>query len=82
MNSGVANSSSMIVPCMVNSSLYCWSDTTCSSGPSSWIRMSIAITPAHRKKKNEVMRYRCPMILWSVEDSQYARMLPLRSVFC
>ena len=27
-NSGVANSSSMIAPCMVNSSLYCWSETT------------------------------------------------------
>ena len=66
---------------MVNSSLYCWSDTTCWFGPSSWIRMRRAITPATRKKKNEVIRYRCPMILWSVEDSQYARMLPLRSVF-
>ncbi len=28
-NSGVANSSSISVPCMVNSSLYCWSDTKC-----------------------------------------------------
>ena len=63
MNSGVANSSSMRMPCMVNSSLYCWSDTKCWSGPSSWIRISSAMTPAHRKKKNEVIRYRCPMIL-------------------
>ena len=65
---------------MVNSSLYCWSDTKCWSGPSSWIRISSAMTPAHRKKKNEVIRYRCPMILWSVDDSQYARIDPLRSV--
>ena len=70
----------MIVPCMVNSSLYCWSEITCLFGPSNWIRISSAITPAHRKKKNEVMRYRCPMILWSVEESQDARMFPLRSV--
>ena len=57
-NSGVANSSSMSVPCMVNSSLYCSSDTKCWFGPSSWIRISSAMTPAHRKKKNEVIRYR------------------------
>src|SRR5215475_11832706 len=65
-NRGVANSSSMIVPCIVNSSLYCWSDTTWVSGPNSWARMIIAITPAARKKQNDVIRYRCPMILWSV----------------
>ena len=53
----------MSVPCMVNSSLYCWSDTTWLSGPSSWIRMMSAMTPAIRKKMNEVIRYKCPMIL-------------------
>ena len=42
--------------------------------------MMSAMTPAIRKKKNEVIRYRCPMILWSVEDSQYARIFPLRRV--
>ena len=62
-NSGVANSSSMIVPCMVNSSLYCWSDTRWLSGPSSWARMIIAISPAAMKKKNEVIRYRWPITL-------------------
>ena len=77
-NSGVAKSSSMIVPCMVNSSLYCWSETTWLSGPNSWIRMIIAIRPAIRKNPNDVIRYRCPMILWSVEDSQLARIDPLR----
>jgi hypothetical protein len=77
-NSGVANSSSMIVPCMVNSSLYCWSDTRWLSGPSSWARMISAIRPAIRKKANEVIRYRCPMTLWSVEDSQSASSEPFR----
>jgi len=62
-NSGVANSSSMIVLCMVNSWLYCWSDTMWLSGPSSWARMIIAISPAAMKKKNEVIRYRWPITL-------------------
>ena len=39
---------------MVNSSVCYWSDTTCRSGPMSWIRISIAMIPAQRK--NEVIR--------------------------
>ncbi len=57
-NSGVANSSSMIVPCMVNSSLYCWSDTMCPSGLMSCARITIAMIPPNRKKMNDVIRYR------------------------
>ncbi len=57
-NNGVANSSSMIVPCMVNSSLYCWSDTMWLSGPNSCARMIMAISPAIRKNPNDVIRYR------------------------
>ena len=57
-NSGVANSSSMIVPCMVNSSLYCWSDTMWLSGPISCARMIMAMTPPIRKNANDVIRYR------------------------
>ena len=79
-NSGVANSSSMIVPCMVNSSLYCWSDTRWLSGSKSWSRMIIAIRPPAMKNPNDVIRYRCPMTLWSVEDSQSAMIEPLRAV--
>ena len=81
MNSGVANSSSMIVPCMVNSSLYCWSVTTWLFGPNSWIRMIMAIRPAIRKNANDVIRYRWPMILWSVVDSQLASSDPLRAAY-
>src|SRR6266480_6364137 len=77
-NSGVANSSSMIVPCMVNSSLYCESDTMWLSGPNSWALMIMAISPATMKKPNDVIRYRWPMILWSVVDSQLASNDPLR----
>ena len=79
-NSGVANSSSMIVPCIVNSSLYCWSDTTWFSGSKSWSRMIMAISPPAMKNPNDVIRYRCPMILWSVEDSQSAMTEPLRTL--
>ena len=57
-NSGVANSSSMIVPCIVNSSLYCWSDTMWLFGPISCARMIIAIRPPTRKNPNDVIRYR------------------------
>src|SRR5260370_704647 len=77
-NSGVANSSSMIVPCIVKSSLYCWSETMWRSGPSSWVRMIRAISPPTRKNPNEVIRYRWPITLWSVDESQSARMDPLR----
>ncbi len=63
-NSGVANSSSMIVPCMVNSS---------------WIRMIMAMRPAARKNPKDVIRYRWPMTLWSVEESQSAMIEPLRA---
>jgi hypothetical protein len=57
-NSGVANSSSMIAPCMANSSLYCWSETRWLSGPISCARMNIAITPAIKKNANYVIRNR------------------------
>ena len=70
----------MIVPCMVNSSLYTWSDRNVLVGLSSWIRISSAMIPASRKNTNDVIRYMCPMILWSVEESQPARTEPLRSV--
>ena len=59
----------MIAPCMVNSSLYTWPDARWLSGPISRARMTIAISPPHRKK-NEVIRYRWPITVWSVDDSQ------------
>ncbi len=56
-NNGVANSSSMIVPCMVNSWLYCsGSLTICSPGSASSARINRAIRPPTRKKMNEVMK--------------------------
>ena len=47
---GVANSSSMMVPCMVNSWLYCsFVATTDKPGSNSWARITRAMTPAMRK---------------------------------
>ncbi len=62
-NSGVAKNSSMIVPCIVNSWLYCSLVSSCSPGLASSARMSSAITPPIRKKMNEVMRYISPIVL-------------------
>ena len=55
--SGVANSSNMIVPCMVNSWLNCSGlSTTCRPGANSSVRMSSASSPPIMKKANEVMK--------------------------
>ena len=55
-NSGVANSSSMIVPCIVNSWLYSSSLTTCWPGKASSERITSAIRPAIRNHANDVPR--------------------------
>src|SRR4051794_41155910 len=70
-NSGVANISSMIVPCMVNSWLYCSGDRNCRPGRASSPRISMAIRPPMRKNANEVVRYIRPMVLWSVVRSRF-----------
>ena len=80
MNKGVPNSNSISVPCMVNSSLYTWSDTILLFGWNSWSRMMIAMRPAIRKNPNEVIRYMYPMTLWSVDENQPASTPPLSSV--
>ena len=77
-NSGVANISSISVPCMVNSWLYCsFVSMICIPGANSSRRMSTAITPAMQKKRNDAIRYMYPMVLWSVEVSQLTMTLPL-----
>jgi hypothetical protein len=49
-NSGVANISSMIVPCIVKSWLYCSFVCTISMpGSNSWARMISAMTPPIKK---------------------------------
>ena len=58
-NSGVANISSMIVPCIVNSWLYCsLVGMICMPGSNSSARMISAITPPSMKKSTEAIRYR------------------------
>ena len=53
---GVAKSSSMIVPCMVNSWLYCSWDRNCRPGAASSARISSAIRPPTMKNPNDVTR--------------------------
>ena len=78
-NSGVANISSIMVPCIVNSWLYCsLVCRICMPGSKSSARISRAITPAIRKNTNDAIRYMYPMTLWSVEVIQLTTMLPLR----
>src|ERR1700712_4461843 len=56
----------MIVPCMVNSWLYCSTERNCRPGWASSARISSAISPPIRKKANDVIRYRIPRSLGSV----------------
>ncbi len=53
---GVANSSSMIVPCRVNAWLNCSLLMIWRPGRASSARISSAITPAIRKNTNDVIR--------------------------
>ncbi len=75
-NSGVANISSMIVPCIVNAWLNCSFEISCVPGRASSARMSSAIRPPIRKNTNEVTRYIVPMVLWSVVVSHLTTTLP------
>ena len=75
--SGVANSSSMIVPCMVNSWLYCSGDRNCMPGRASSARITSAITPPMMKKPNEATRYIRPISLWSVVRITWRNIDPL-----
>jgi hypothetical protein len=74
---GVAYSSSMIVPCMVNSWLYCSGDRNCICGTASSARISSAMAPPIMKKTNDVTRYRIAMSLGSVVRSMCAIREPL-----
>ena len=65
-NSGVANISSMIVPCIVNSLVELLVRQELVPGRASSARISSAITPPIRKNANDVTRYIVPMVLWSV----------------
>ena len=56
----------MIVPCIVNSWLYCSGDRNCIPGRANSARMVNAITPPMAKKMNDVTMYILPMSLWSV----------------
>ena len=55
-NSGVANISSISVPCIVNNWLYCSGVRNCRPGRASSVRISSAMIPAMMKNTNDVTR--------------------------
>jgi hypothetical protein len=63
---GVAKNSSIIVPCIVNSSLYCSVDRNCNSGRASSARINNARNPPTVNQTSEVTRYITPISLASV----------------
>src|SRR6266498_3021111 len=67
----------MIVPCMVNSWLYCSCDRNCWPGYASSARISNAITPPTMKNANDVTRYRIPICFGSVVRNQKMNAAPL-----
>ena len=74
---GVAKNSSMIVPCMVNSWLYCSGDRNCMPGRASSARMSSAIRPPSMKNTKDVIMYMIPICFASVVRSIRAIAEPL-----
>ncbi|CPU67865.1 Uncharacterised protein [Mycobacteroides abscessus] len=75
--SGVANSSSMIVPCIVKSWLYC--SLLCTiwmPGSKSSARITRAMRPPMQKKMNDVIRYMYPIVLWSVDVTHLITVRP------
>src|SRR5699024_11717748 len=80
INNGVANMSSINVPCIVNNWLNCsLVCSTCIPGENSSARISSAITPARPKNINDVIRYMYPSVLWSVEVNQLTIMRPFET---
>jgi hypothetical protein len=61
--SGMIARKIMVVPCMVNSSLYVFSFTTPLSGRMSWARMISASMPPSRKKAKADTPYIMPIRL-------------------
>ncbi len=81
-NRGVANISSMIVPCIVNAWLNCSLDMICRPGLASSARISSAMTPPIRKNPNAVTRYSVPIVLWSVVVSHLMLLRSLTPRLC
>src|SRR4029450_4354057 len=73
---GMMARNTMVVPCMVNSSLKRAALTRVPSGCASCRRMMSASTPPTRKKKKADTPYRMPMRLWSTVVSQDQMTVP------
>src|SRR5918995_81448 len=60
----------IVVPCIVNSSLYWAAVSRLPFGPASWSRRSNASTPPITKKASAVVPYMMPIFLWSIVVNQ------------
>src|ERR687892_679510 len=60
----------IVVPCIVNSWLYCDAVSTVPLGPASWRRRSSASTPPTTKNTSAVVPYMMPIFLWSIVVNQ------------
>src|SRR6266511_5928270 len=60
----------IVVPCIVNSSLYCAAVIRLPLGPASWSRRSSASTPPITRKVTAVVAYMIPIFLWSIVVNQ------------
>ena len=69
---GTTTRNTIVVPCIVMTSLYEFFVRKCSPGPASCARMRIASKPASAKKKIDVTMYKIPIRLWSTVTSQLA----------
>src|SRR5882757_9137333 len=67
----------MIVPCMVNSWLYCSGERNCSPGRASSARISSAMNPPIMKNAKDVIRYMIPICFASVVRSRRPKADPL-----
>ena len=74
---GVAKSSSMIVPCMVNSWLYCSVDRNCMPGRASSARISIAITAAdeEERERGDQVQHADHLVIGGLEQPEQGRTL-------
>src|SRR5699024_3833286 len=77
INNEGANISNIFVPSMVNSWLNCsLVCNICMPGENKSARINSDITPARPKNVKDVMRYKYPMVLWSVVVNQLTTIRP------
>jgi len=70
---GMTTRKIIVVPCIVNISLYCADVRNVLFGTASWMRIRSASMPPKMKKNRPEAPYRKPILLWSTVVSQLMR---------